>query len=96
MKTAWQLVKKNGFNIAEAMKQAWRVAKLKANMAVGIVKFHFSKVNGEIREAFGTLSEKFVPASSGSGRKPSDSVQVYFDTEKGEFRCFKIANLLDY
>lgn len=29
-----------------------------------------------------------------SGRKPNDGVQVYFDTEKEEWRCFKKCNLV--
>lgn len=96
MKMAWQFVKRNGFNMSEALKQAWRVAKLKSSMLKGIVKFHFTKVDGSVREAYGTLKESLMPASNGNGRRKSDTVQTYYDTEKGEFRCFKIANLLGY
>ena len=69
--------------------------KLKAAMAVRIVKFYFQKVDGSIREAYGTLRTDMMPATSGNdNRRKNDTVQTYFDTEKSEFRCFKRANLI--
>ena len=94
MSLAWQFVKKNGFTMAEALKAAWANVKLKAKMAMGIVKFYFKKVDGSIREAYGTLKPSLMPATGESSRKLNDTIQVYFDTEKGEFRCFKKANLI--
>lgn len=89
MSLAWQLVKRNGFSMSEAMKCAW------ANMKQRIVKFYFKKVDGSVREAYGTLKENLIPATSGESRKKNDTVQVYFDTERQEYRCFKKANLLN-
>ena len=94
MQMAWQFVKKNGFTMAEALKAAWLNYKLKVAMAARIVKFYFQKVDGSIREAYGTLRSDMMPATSGSNRRTNDSVQTYFDTERQEFRCFKRANLL--
>lgn len=94
MQMAWQFVKKNGFTMAEALKAAWLNYKLKVAMAARIVKFYFQKVDGSIREAYGTLRSDMMPATSGSNRRANDSVQTYFDTERQEFRCFKRANLL--
>lgn len=95
MQMAWQFVKRNGFTMAEAMKAAWLNFKLKARMAMAIVKFYFQKVDGSVREAYGTLNENIMPATSGNdNRRKNDTVQVYFDTEIQEFRCFKKANLL--
>lgn len=94
MLQAWQLVKRNGYTIREAMVVAWRNAKLKAAMALRIVKFYYQKVDGTMREAYGTLKENLIPATAGSDRKRNDTVQVYFDTEKQEWRCFKRANLV--
>lgn len=96
MTAAWQFVKNNGYTMSEALKCAWRNIKLQAAMRTRIVKFHFQKIDGSIREAFGTLAERIVPATNGtSGRKVNNSVQTYFDTEKHEWRCFKKANLID-
>lgn len=93
MNLAWQFVKRNGFTISQALKCAWANVKLHAKMTTGIVKFYFQKIDGTMREAYGTLQESMLPAISGE-RKSNDTIQVYFDTEKGEFRCFKRANLV--
>ena len=94
MLLAWQFVRKNGYTMSEAMKVAWSVIKLKAKMKSGIVRFYFRKVDGSTREAFGTLSEKLMPETKGTGRKANETLFTYFDTEKGEYRSFKKANLL--
>ena len=95
MQLAWQFVKRNGFTMSEALHAAWLNFKLKVAMAVRIVKFYFQKVDGSIREAYGTLRSDLIPEVKGDDkRKKNDTVQVYFDTEKQEFRCFKVANLV--
>lgn len=95
MLMAWTFVKRNGFSMSEAMKCAWANMKLKARMADGIVKFHFQKVDGTVREAYGTLKATLLPPVNGTeSRKKSDTVQVYYDTEKSAWRSFKKANLV--
>ena len=95
MQMAWQFVKRNGMTLAEGLKKAWQVFKLKAAMAKGIVRFYFRKVDGTIREAYGTLKAELMPEVKGEdNRRKNDTVQVYFDTEKQEFRCFKLANIV--
>ena len=94
MTLAWQLIKKNGMSLSDALKVAWRNIKVRALMKSRIVKFYFQKVDGSIREAYGTLAEKLIPATAGSDRRKNDTVQTYFDTEKVEWRCFKKANLI--
>ena len=94
MTLAWQFVKRNGMNLSEALKTAWRNFKLHTAMKSRIVKFYFLKVDGTIREAYGTLAERMMPPTLGTGRRANDTLQTYFDTEKQEYRCFKKANLL--
>lgn len=94
MRLAWQFIKKNGYTMSEALTIAWRNIKVKSMMKNMIVKFYFQKVDGSIREAYGTMKENLIPATAGSDRRKNDTVQVYFDTEKGEWRCFKKANLI--
>lgn len=95
MNLAWSFVKRNGFSMSEALKCAWANMKLKAQMKSKIVKFYFQKVDGTMREAYGTLCEKHMPAVTGTDKRAkNDTFQTYFDTERGEFRCFKKANLL--
>ena len=93
-KMTWQFVKRNGYTLSEALKCAWANIKLKAAMKERIVKFYFQKVDGSIREAFGTLKADLLPETSGA-RKENETVQTYFDAEKQEFRCFKKANLIN-
>ena len=93
MRLAWQFVKYNGFTMAEGLKQAWLQIKLKIRMLKGIVKFYYQKVNGEIREAYGTLAERMLPATGGNVRT-NTTVQTYYDTERQEWRCYKLANLV--
>lgn len=95
MLLAWQMVKKNGFSMSEALKTAWANLKLKSEMKKRIVKFFFKKVDGSVREAYGTLCEKLMPVVTGTDKRAkNDTVQAYYDTEVGEFRCYKKANLL--
>lgn len=95
MNLAWSFVRKNGYSMSEALKCAWANMKLKAAMKQRIVKFYFKKVDGSIREAYGTLKENLIPATSGESRKKNDTVAIYFDTEKQSWRSFKKANLLN-
>lgn len=94
MSLAWQFVKRNGYSLTEALRVAWANYKLKLRMGNGIVRFYYRKVDGTIREAFGTLSDAIVPPTLGTERKKNDTVQTYFDTERQEWRCFKVANLI--
>ena len=95
MSLAWQFVKRNGMSMSEALKAAWKNLKLKAAMKLGIVKFYFQKVDGTIREAYGTLKEALLPTiAQASTRKANPTTQTYVDTEKQEWRCFKKANLI--
>lgn len=95
MSLAWQFVKRNGFTMSEALKVAWMNVKLKSQMKIRIVKFYFQKVDGSLREAYGSLREDLLPASKGESlKKHNDTLQTYYDTEKQSFRSFKRANLV--
>lgn len=94
MQMAWSFVRKNGYSMSEALKCAWANLKLKAALKVKIVEFYFKKTDGTLRQAFGTLKENLIGEVKGTGRKPNDNLQVYWDTEKEEYRCFKKCNLI--
>ena len=93
MSLAWQFVKKNGFTMSEALKCAWANIRLRAQMQKHIVKFYFQKVDGSLREAYGTLKSEMLPEIT-TERKTNDSLQVYYDTERQAWRSFKRANLI--
>lgn len=93
MNLAWQMVKRNGYSMSEALKVAWVNIKLRTLLSKKIVEFYFKKTDGTLRQAFGTLMSDRIPEIKGV-KKTSDNCQVYFDTEKDEWRCFKKCNLI--
>lgn len=95
MNLAWQFIRKNGMNLSDALKVSWRNIKLKSLLKKKVVKFYFQKVDGSLREAYGTLKEGLVPKTNGEKRNIV-TCQTYFDTEKDEWRCFKKANLVKF
>ena len=94
MSTAWMLVRKYGFTMSEALRQSWAVMKLRRAMKGGIVKFLYTKLDGTVRTAWGTLEDSRIPQTQGTGRKPNETLCTYYDSEKESFRSFKIANFL--
>ena len=95
MKEAHRFVQIAGLSMSEALKRSWANFKLRIKMVEGIVKFYFQKIDGTVREAYGTLSGSLIPAIAGTdNRKKNDTTQTYFDTEKQEWRCFKKLNLI--
>ena len=95
MTEAHRFIKIAGLSLSEALKRAWANFKLKASMYKGIIKFYYQKIDGTIREAYGTLNDRFIPSVAGTdNRKKNDTTQTYFDTEKQEWRCFKKLNLV--
>ena len=95
MSEAHRFVKIAGLSLSEALKKAWQNFKLRVKMNTGIVKFYFKKIDGSVREAYGTLSSRVIPSAAGTdNRKKNDTVQCYYDTEKESWRCYKKLNLL--
>lgn len=93
MNLAWQMVKRNGYSMSEALKVAWVNIRLRALLSKKIVEFYFKKTDGTLRQAFGTLMSDKIPETKGM-KKTANNCQVYFDTEKEEWRCFKKCNLI--
>ena len=93
MNLAWSFVRKNGYSMSEALKVAWTNIKLRALLHKKVVEFYFKKTDGTLRQAFGTLMSDRIPETKGT-KKTADNCQVYFDTEKNEYRCFKKCNLV--
>ena len=96
MQNAWLFVKNYGLTIKEAMVKAWGILKLKRQMLGGIVKFFYTKVDGSTRMAWGTLKADLMPQREveSKTRKQNSSVFTYFDSDRQEFRCFKLVNFM--
>lgn len=72
----------------------------KACLATSVVKFKYSKKDGSIREAVGTLSEDIITGSGGSmpkgtGETPVNTVP-YWDLDKNGWRCCIIDNIIEF
>ena len=94
MTMAWRFFRITGQSFSDCLKKAWANFKLAAAMRIGIVRFYFQKIDGTIREAWGTLRSDLIPQHNGDDRKRNDTVQAYYDTERQEYRCFKKLNLI--
>ena len=94
MMASWRLVRENKFPMSDALRNAWENAKLKKKMLKSVAFFEFRKKDGTIREAYGTLNSQWLPATTGSERAKSDSVQVFYDVIKGAWRSYIKANLI--
>lgn len=96
MKYAWQLWRATKQQWKICMIRAWQLYRLAKAMRERVVTFYYSKADGSIRKAMGTL--KNVPAGATLGgkkiTKPSYKTMAYFDIEKKAFRCFKVENLI--
>lgn len=60
MSTAWRFFKVTGESFADCLKRAWQVYKLAKEMKKRTVQFFYQKVNGEIRQAFGTMRDEVI------------------------------------
>lgn len=97
MRNAWRFRHITGVAFSECLKTAWANFKLKQKMLKGIVKFYYRKVDGTIREAYGTLKSELLPEASTSTepkRATNDTVFTYFDTEKQQYRSCKKLNII--
>lgn len=69
-----------------------KATELKAALRKGLVKFTFKKVDGSIREAFGTRNMKYVPTENhpkGTGVEV-DSVVKFYDLDKQAWRSVSV------
>lgn len=97
MRLAWQFVKTEGMSMSDALKTAWRNAKVHYLMREGYVNFVFIKKNGETRNAKGTTRLDILPNGALKGGQRTSNPQthqVYYDYDKGDWRCFRRSSLL--
>ena len=96
MKYAWQLWKATGQAWRICMIKAWQLYRLAKSMRERVVTFYYTKSDGSIRKAEGTLKNLPAGITFGGKRitKQSYKTMAYFDVRKNGFRCFKIENLI--
>jgi len=96
MKNAHRFFKVTGESFSECLKKAWAVFKLARAMKTRTVQFFYQKVNGEVRQAFGTMRDEVIAdkIKGNDTRKKNEDLLTYWDTEKESFRSFKKFNLI--
>lgn len=88
-------MKLEGWLPIKCLKQAWQVVKLESAMKTKVVEFFFMKMNGEVRQAFGTLLQSHIDYTpNGTGHAASRDCIRYWDEAKGAWRQFKAYNFL--
>lgn len=90
------VIAKRTQNTLMAGAKAIMIENLKKQLMNGVAHFIYTKKNGEIREAFGTLNKAIV-AKTINGRGCSREyvyTTAYFDIEKGEWRSFRWENIV--
>ena len=80
-------------NWSDCLRHAWKLAKLKFAMLRGVVEFQYRKIDGSIRNAIGTMKSDLFSYEY-KGQKSNYGVMPYYDLEAGQFRCFKLENLI--
>lgn len=71
------------------------IQQLSERMNKEIVHFRYSKKNGEIREAHGTLMEDVCPQTDGTGRPTPEHLQLYYDVKEKHFKTFIKNNIIE-
>lgn len=96
MNTAWRFFRITGESFSECLKRSWLLLKLKMQMKKRTVQFFYQKVNGEIRQAFGTMRDEVIAdkIKGNDTRRKNDDLFTYWDCEKVAFRSFKKFNLV--
>ena len=85
---------RQGMNKSYALTWAWHMQTLRKALLNGIVRFRFIKINGDVRDAKGTLHPLLIPEDKTpkgtSTATPNFSSMPFFDLDKQEWRAFRI------
>lgn len=95
MKQAAAIRQNNGMNRHDALVTAHRIGALIRQMHHGNVRFHYTKQDGSVRHAIGTLTgyehsfhQPYIP-------RPENTFVVYYNIEAKGWRTFHAENFLD-
>lgn len=73
---------------------AWKAVRLRAALRAGVAEFSYTKENGELRQATGTLNAAhFQYQSKGTDRVENPMVIKYYDLAAGAFRSCRVDRL---
>lgn len=75
-------------SLSEAFKKAWKVIKLKKQMQTGVAEFTYTKKDGTLRNAKGTIQAEAINYTRKTNKVYSSLYVRYFDLDKNAFRQF--------
>ena len=97
LRTAHALIRAaHAANWSQALRLAWRKAKIAAALRNGWTAFTYRKKDGTIRQAVGTLDAMLFAYHSKEGSSAHPHTLTYFDKAAGGFRCFLINNFIEF
>ncbi|GAB3278186.1 hypothetical protein GCM10027347_52420 [Larkinella harenae] len=95
---AWNLVRKSGMSMVDALKRAWAVVKLKLSLSNTDERgmwVKFKKVNGEVTERLVTRTLAYVPAEHLPKNSKVEGLTLpMFDLIKGAWISARVENLI--
>lgn len=97
MRLAWRLYEHNkrAIRLGDCMAAAHKVLRLNEAMQHGLVRFTFQKINGEVRNAIGTLRPDLFVAPPPTVEEPEGLTLVrYYDVEKNGIRSFRAERIV--
>ena len=96
---------RRGMSKSYSLRYGWMMVSLRTALQNGILRFRFVKLNGDIRDAKGTLHPLLIPGASSrqtggaasaeeGQREPAAdfSTIAFFDLDKQEWRSFRITD----
>ncbi|MBP1613629.1 MAG: hypothetical protein H6Q13_1077, partial [Bacteroidetes bacterium] len=94
MYRAAAIQQENGFSKSAALLMAHGIERLIEGMHRGEVTFSYTKEDGSVRKARGTLTDYEYCFKRPYVPRPENTFVVYFDLEKRGWRTFRAANFL--
>jgi hypothetical protein len=85
-----------GYDLNQSLQTSALIEALQFKLVNGTAHFIYHKINGELREAFGTLLERVADRNINGRGYPRklDGLQAYFDIEEQAWRSFRYENLI--
>lgn len=75
------------------------INELRTALKSSVINFKFTKLNGEVREAKGTINGDLIPEqyrTSSSSQKQSDKVLTYFDFTVNGYRNVSVGTEVSF
>ena len=82
------------------LKRAWYFERFRNWLRNGVVTFTYTKLDGSLREAKGTLNDLLIPTDKlpkgTSAAKPNFASVAYYDLERQDWRAFNVAEFVGF